>query len=80
MQHDAHYWPNFGRRLDAAVIQTQSQNARICRTEHGVRVDFSDGRVVRLDKDDCVTESGFMLSVEQWVRRHGARTIEIEYR
>lgn len=70
--------PNRRHRLRAAMIDTKPVEAEIRRTDDGARIRFSDGRIVWLDKDPHVSETGFMAAIMQWVRRHGAKSVTIE--
>lgn len=71
--------PAVGRGIRSVLGITPPLTARIRRTPYGVRVRFSDGRIAWLDREPNVSDSGFMGSVNEWTRRHGAHRIEIEF-
>jgi hypothetical protein len=77
MLRETPFLPAGGKKLRQAITRAPVLSARIRRTETGVRIKFSDGRIAWLDKDGQVSEDGFLGSVTQWVQRHGARSIEI---
>lgn len=78
MLREQYFCPMPGRGLRSALNSIPPLTATIRRTGCGVRIRFSDGRIAWLDRETNVSESGFMGSVSDWARRHGAVTIEIE--
>ena len=72
----------FGTTLREAITGkaqvTRTLNAAIRKTDTGVRIKFSDGRLSWLHKDPSVSEADFLAAVAQWARRHGAQTVNLE--
>jgi len=79
MPDDMHFWSAPVHRLRRALTDSRTLAVHIRRTDRGVRIKFSDGRITWMDKDDRLTESGFVRSVTEWARRMGADSIELEY-
>jgi hypothetical protein len=79
MFHALCFDPPAGHRRRSALVALHALTASIRRTEGGVHVRFSDGRMAWLDKLPQVSESAFLGSVTQWTRQRGARSFEIEY-
>ena len=80
MIDERYAFPAAGRKLRSVISASPpALSARIRRTAQGVRVRFSDGRIAWLDRDPNVSESGFLGSVSDWARRHGACAIEVEF-
>jgi hypothetical protein len=71
--------PPANHRRRSALVALQSLTARIRRTDDGVHVRFSVGRMAWLERLPLVSEAAFLGSVTQWTRQRGARSCEIEY-
>lgn len=79
MYRALYFDPPAGHRRRSALVALQALTASIRRTESGVHIRFSDGRIAWLDRLPQVSESAFLGSVTQWTRQRGARSLEIEY-
>lgn len=76
---DRNFRPVRSENFVRAVSRATTLTAKVRPTGHGVRIKFSDGRMTWLDRDTHVSESAFLASVTEWLRRHGVSSIEIEF-
>jgi hypothetical protein len=65
--------------LRLAFAAAEPRRAAIRRTDYGARIDFSDGRVVSLNKEPHIAESTFLAAVLHWAQRHGAHSTTVEF-
>lgn len=79
MYRALYFDPPADHRRRSTLVALQALTAIIRRTERGVHVRFSDGRMAWLDRLPQVSETAFLGSVAQWTKQRGARSFEIEY-
>jgi hypothetical protein len=79
MFHALYFDPSETHRRRSTLVALHIPTASIRRTDDGVHVSFSDGRMAWLEKLAQVSESAFLGSVKQWTRQRGVRSFEIEY-
>jgi hypothetical protein len=69
--------PNRTERLKNAIREACSLSAVIKKTEFGLVIKLSDGRVCTVSDDLWRPGDDAMTAAMQWAQRHGASSVEI---
>jgi hypothetical protein len=64
-------------RFQAAVRRAPKLSATIRKTEYGLLIELSNGRMCSMAGDVCRPEGSAMTIALQWARRNGASSVEI---
>ena len=65
------------RRFRSALRSTVGVNAVIHRTESGLLIELSNGRMCSLSHDAFGPRTNALTAAMQWARRNGATSVEI---
>jgi hypothetical protein len=77
MRQDLYDRQNREQRFRNAIGNAHRLSAIISRTEHGLLIELSDGRMCAVSMEDFRPREEVLATAVQWARRHGAVCVEI---
>ncbi len=77
MRQNLHLNPKGSQRFRKALRNAAGVSAVIHRTEDGLLIELSNGRVCSLSNDAFGPTTNALTAAVQWARRHGAMSVEI---
>ena len=77
MRQELRGYPERAERLKRAMRKACCLSAIIRKTEYGLLIELSDGRVCTVSDERWRSRDGAMTAAVQWARRHGASSVEI---
>jgi len=77
MRQEFHGYPDRAERLKKAMRKACRLSAVITKTEYGLLIELSNGRVCTVSDELWLPKDGAMTAAVQWARRHGASSVKI---
>jgi len=77
MRQDFHGRRNRADRFRNAMREGYRLSAVISKTEYGLLIELSDGRMCAVSLESYRPQEEIMATAVQWARRHGAVSVEV---